>query len=418
MFDPSVSGWIVFVLDLCIRLALTLRILARRLPVGTTFAWLFVVLAIPWLGAIGYLLFGELRLGRRRTRLWLELKEPFARWLESLTSRFSQGQPLAGDDHTGFARLAKAICGMPPLPGNELILLRDAQESMRSLIADIDAAQRTCHFEFYIWSDGGMADEVAEALMRAAQRGVRCRLLVDSLGSRPFLKGNVAKRLRQSGVELRAALPVGFWRLLFARMDLRNHRKIAVIDGEIGYTGSLNMADPRFFKQSAGVGQWVDALVRMRGPGVEALAVTFLQDWELEAREGMDRLRDTGDVHAIQPYADATVQLLPSGPQMEHHEIRQILLNAILLARREVILTTPYFIPDELLLAALSSVAKRGVAVTLIVPDRVDSFLVQVASQAYLRAVQAAGGRILLFQGGLLHTKSITVDGHFSLLAR
>ena len=411
----SEPGLVLFVGELLLRLGLSLRILARRLPVGTTFAWLFIVLAVPWLGALGYLMFGELRLGRRRTRLWLALKQPFDEWLQSLTHRFPGETTLADRGHRGFARLATRVFGIPPLPGNELLLLPEAESALRALIADIDAAQSSCHLEFYIWSDGGRADDVAEALLRAAQRGVTCRVLVDALGSHAFLRGPVARRLRAGGVAVRAALPVALWRLLLVRMDLRNHRKIAVIDGKIGYTGSLNMADPRYFKQSAGVGQWVDALVRVRGPGVASLAVTFLQDWELESQEGLERLRTTGDVRTLEEVGPATVQLLPSGPHMQHHEIREILLNAIVLAQREVILTTPYFLPDELLLAAIASAAKRGVAVTLIIPDRVDSHLVQWASQAFLRAVAAAGGRIMLFRGGLLHTKSITVDEEFSL---
>lgn len=413
--EAGTLGLLLFVGELLLRLGLSLRILARRLPVGTTFAWLFIVLAVPWLGAVGYLMFGELRLGRRRARLWLALKGPFDAWLESLNRRFPGEAALADRGHQGFARLATQVFGIPPLPGNALELLPDAETAMRALIADIEAAQSSCHLEFYIWSDGGRADDVAEALVRAAQRGVACRVLVDSLGSRPFLRGGVARRLRAAGVTVRAALPVALWRLLLVRMDLRNHRKIAVIDGQVGYTGSLNLADPRYFKRSAGVGPWVDALVRIEGPGVASLAITFLQDWELESREGLEQLRNTGDVRALEEVGSAAVQLLPSGPHMQHHEIREILLNAIVLAQREVILTTPYFVPDELLLAAIASAAKRGVAVTLIVPDRVDSRLVQWASQAFLRAVAAAGGRIMLFGGGLLHTKSITIDDDFSL---
>ncbi len=139
---------------------------------------------------------------------------------------------------------------------------------------------------FYIWTVGGAADEVVEALLRAAKRGVICRVLLDAVGSHDFLISSAAERLRAGNVALFAALPVGAIRMLFYRLDLRMHRKIAVLDGEIGYTGSMNLVDPRFFKVDAGVGQWVDALVRMRGPAVEALGVTFLEDWELETGEG------------------------------------------------------------------------------------------------------------------------------------
>lgn len=409
-------GLFLLVLDWLIRLGLSARILARRLPVGTTYAWLIVVLAVPIGGAVAYMMFGELRLGSRRMKLWQQLKQPYDQWLQAMTRRFPD--PLAtldSDDERGFARLALRTFDSPPVPGNEITLLRDAAESIRALIADIDAAERTCHLEFYIWSDGGIADDLGRALVRAAARGVTCRVLVDALGSAQFLKGSMIRELRAGGVAVREALPVSIWRLTVARLDLRNHRKIAVIDGEIGYTGSLNIADPRYFKQSAGVGQWIDAMARLRGPAVESLAITFLEDWELEAREGFDQLAPTSDVHELPEAGPATVQLLASGPQMPHQEIREVLLCAILMAREEVILTTPYFVPDELLLAAVASAARRGVNVTLVLPEKVDSRLVQLVSESYFAALSRAGVRIMLFRGGLLHTKSITVDRDFCL---
>lgn len=148
------------------------------------------------------------------------------------------------------------------------------------------------------------------------------------------------------------------------------HRKIVVIDGELAYAGSLNMVDPRYFKRGSGVGQWIDAMVRVRGPAVEGLAITFLEDWELETAEGVEQLRETGDVRALEEQGSAAVQVVPSGPVTESHTIQQVLLMAIYAARRELILTSPYFVPDELLLTALVSAARRGVDVTLIVPAR------------------------------------------------
>ena len=242
-----------------------------------------------------------------------------------------------------------------------------------------------------------------------------CRVLVDAVGSHDFLAGELARRMRNGGIQLHAALPVNLLRMFFYRLDLRMHRKIAVIDGEIAYTGSMNLVDPRFFKQQAGVGQWIDAMVRMRGPAVEALAVTFVEDWELETGEGIDRLRETGDVHAVPDVASSVVQVIPSGPVVPSQAIAAILLTAIYSARDELTLTTPYFVPDELMLTALLSAAGRGVRVTIVLPARVDSRLVRLASQAHKGDLLAAGVRIMLFEGGLLHTKSITVDSKLSL---
>ncbi len=196
------------------------------------------------------------------------------------------------------------------------------------------------------------------------------------------------------------------------RADLRLHRKIVVIDGALGYTGSLNLADPALFKQNAGVGQWVDAFARVRGPAVEALSATFLYDWELETGEAIPGGR--GGHTSAAPGA-AIVQVLPSGPGEHVQAIEQILLAAIYAANRELVLTTPYFVPDESILAALLSAPGRGVDVTLIVPAKVDSRMTHYASRAYQADLLAAGVRIALYQGGLLHTKSLAVDGQFSL---
>jgi cardiolipin synthase len=203
--------------------------------------------------------------------------------------------------------------------------------------------------------------------------------------------------------------------MLFVRFDLRLHRKIVVIDGEIAYAGSFNMADPVLFKRDADVGQWVDAMARVRGPAVEGLAVTFLEDWELDTGEGVDALRETSDVRRLPEVGHSVVQVIPSGPTVESDAIKAIFLMGMYTARRELVLTTPYFVPDESILTALMSAAYRGVQVTLVVPARVDSRLVRLASQSHQGQLLEAGVRVMLFQGGLLHTKSVTIDGQLSL---
>jgi cardiolipin synthase len=402
----------VYVADLLIRIGLSLRIIRRRLPVGVALAWLSVVLIFPFAGALVYLLIGESRLGRGRARQAATLRQSYRHWAGPKGVAADPPQLSAGA--AGLARLAEKLFDSPALPGNDVRLLHNAGEAFPSLVADIDAARHTCHLEFYIWDVGGKADEVVEALLRAAGRGVVCRVLVDAVGSRTFLRSDRARRLRAGGVALREALPVTLRRLLFVRADLRLHRKIVVIDGSVGYSGSLNLADPALFKKGAGVGQWVDALARVQGPAVAALGGIFRQDWELETGEALPAPA-AHEVLAAPDGGRAVVQVLPSGPGEQVGAIEQILLTAIYAAERELVLTTPYFVPDESLLAALLSAPGRGVDVTLIVPEKVDSRMTQYASRSYQADLLAAGVRVALYRGGLLHTKSLAVDGQFSL---
>jgi cardiolipin synthase A/B len=406
--------WTILVLDLAIRLGLSIRVIMRRLPIGVSLAWLFIVLTFPFAGAIAYLLLGELRLGVYRAARAAELRAPYKTWLSQAHAGEVdwKSQPPAAE---ALARMCQKMTGMPVTAGNRLELIGDSADGLKALVGAINEARTTCHLEFYIWTEGGLADEVAEALMAAARRGVICRMLLDDVGSREFLRSDWVPRLQAAGVAVEAALRARLWRLIFVRFDLRLHRKLAVIDGRVAYTGSMNLVDARLFKRSAGVGQWVDACVQVEGPAVEPLAVTFLGDWALESEENLERLQQTGDVRPQQPQSTAPVQVLPSGPSDPRDAIERILIAFIYSARQRLILTTPYFVPDEALLEALTSAAERGVHVTLIMPEKVDSRLARLASRAIQGDLVAAGVEVLLFRGGLLHTKSVCIDGEYSL---
>jgi cardiolipin synthase A/B len=412
----NVNWWTIVLvcMDLVLRLGLSIRVIMRRLPVGVSLAWLFVVVTFPFAGAIAYLLLGELRLGVYRAARAAELRAPFQTWLDQVhvgdidwTSRPSAAEALA--------RMCHKMTGMPVTAGNRLDLIGNSADALRALVRAIQKAQSTCHLEFYIWTEGGLADEVAEALIAAAARGVICRMLLDDVGSREFLRSDWVRRLRGSGVSVEEALRARLWRLVFVRFDLRLHRKLAIIDGRVAYTGSMNLVDARLFKRSAGVGEWVDACVRVEGPAVEPLGVTFLGDWALESEENLERLKQSGDVRPQEHVGAVPVQVLPSGPSDPRDAIERILLAFIYSAQQRLILTTPYFVPDEALLEALTSAAQRGVHVTLIMPAKVDSRLARLASRSIQGDLAAAGVQVLLFGGGLLHTKSVCVDGEYSL---
>ncbi|MBK9986483.1 MAG: cardiolipin synthase [Betaproteobacteria bacterium] len=398
-------------LHVAVLLAVALRLFSRRNTNGSALAWLLLVILVPVVGVVMYLLIGERRLGRTWMRRAIAMQPQVLEWARGIPAASLSAPDSLAPGAQGICRLASGAVGMPLMAGHRLQLLPDSESSMQALIADIDAATASVHTEFYIWSAGGFVDDFVAALTRAAQRGVACSALMDSLGSRPFFKSESVARLRAAGVKVVEVLPVNPLRALFVRFDLRDHRKIAVIDRRIAYTGSMNIADPRFFKQDAGVGEWVDAMVRVEGPAA----------WALEAVSLSLTALQTGADFApppppdLPPAGSSLVQIFPSGPQSSSRHIEQLLLAAIYSARREVVLTTPYFIPSEALLTALRSAAMRGVRVVLIVPARVDSMLVRYAGNAYFNDLLAAGVEVLCFGDGLLHTKSMVIDGEVTI---
>jgi cardiolipin synthase len=391
-------------------------VMMRPLP-SVALAWLLLVSALPLLGLFGYLAFGERRIGGRRAGRLARLREPYEAYLRELLRLPTANVPWEGlpDAARGMNHLGVVTTGFPTLVGNDLELLVDAPSVVRAILSDVEQARESVHLQFYIWHPGGLADEVAGAVERAAQRGVACRVLVDALGSAVWLRSEWPGRLRRAGATVIAALPAGFLRMLFRRNDLRNHRKIAVVDGEVAYTGSMNMVDPRFFKRSAGVGQWIDAMVRVRGPAVTALLGVFLADWFLETRGEMAQVVEGSGLRPRPPAGGAAVQVLPSGPAFGSDAILQMLLLLLYAARRRILITTPYFVPDEAMLRALRSAGARGVEVVLIVPEKVDSLLVRYASRSYYDDLMEVGVRIHCHRGGLLHTKSVVVDEHIAM---
>ena len=391
------------------------RVIQVRLPVAVSLAWLILVFFLPLAGAIAYLVLGEKRLGHKFATRAQEIKGRYDSWLRELPPEIRSDPRRLSPVAQSINLLAQTTEHIPALSGNRLQLLDAAEPILHALISDIDRAKRFCHLEFYIWAEGGAADEVAAALLRASGRGVICRVLLDAVGSAQFLKGSLVEQLRAGGVEVAFALPVSSFSVFKVRPDLRLHRKIVVIDDTAGYTGSFNMVDPRFFKQDAGVGEWVDAMVRLKGPGVLALNALFRWDWEVETGRDMDVPAESEDPYNVLQPGEKNVQVIPSSPGMTGSGIYQLLLMSIYSARQEIVMTTPYFVPDDAVTTALLTAAERGVRVTLIVPERNDSRLVHFTCRSYFDGMLAAGIQIFGFKGGLLHTKSVVVDREIAL---
>ena len=405
----------VTLVHVLIIIAVSFRVIKVRLPVAASLAWLILIFFLPLMGAIAYLVLGEKRLGRKFTTRSQAIKGRYENWLQDLPPEIRSDPQGLSPQARSLSRLAETTVNIPALCGNRLQLLDAAEPILRSLISDIDRAEKFCHLEFYIWTEGGLADEVAAALLRAAGRGVTCRVLLDAIGSARFLKGRLLEHLKAGGVEVAFALPVSTISVFKVRPDLRLHRKIVVIDDATGYTGSFNLVDPRFFKQDAGVGEWVDAMVRLKGPGVLALNALFRWDWEVETGRDLNLEVEKGDPSTSLRTGETDVQVIPSGPGRTGNSIYQLLLLSIYSARCEIAMTTPYFVPDEAVSTALLTAAERGVKVTVIIPERNDSRLVHYTCRSYFDDMLAAGIRIFGFKGGLLHTKSVVVDRQVAL---
>jgi len=403
--------------EFALRLLLVVHVVMRRRPVPVTMSWILLLVSVPLAGTILYALVGENRLGSRRAARHAALTTHIEERAVGLWRQ--RHADWTADDRAAshLAALATRVGGMPPLRGNALELIASTAEFLTRLAADIDAATQHCHLLYYIWTDDPDADRVAQALCRAARRGVTCRVLVDGVGSRDFLSGPSARAMADAGVKIVEALPVRTWRLLLARVDLRNHRKIAVIDGRLAYTGSHNLCSARYPDTWLRTGgEWVDSTVRVTGPAVQALQTIFLRDWFLDSEEEPGDLEAYFAVPTPPPGDGCVVHVVPSGPGPQPEAIHHALLTMLYSAGEEIIMTTPYFVPDEATKTALIVAAQRGVAVTLVLPERSDMLLVGTAARSHYEDLLLAGIRIRHYTAGLLHSKTITVDRRIGLI--
>lgn len=418
---------IIVVLHMLLVIVLVIRVLYHQRNTGVTVAWIIMLLTFPLVGAIGYLLIGEPRLGTRRLRRQKELVRFYQNFSQTYLHDFNY-HACSGlnERYHGISMIAADKTGFAATEFNRLLLLTHDEEIIAALRRDIQESKISCLLAFYIIDAQGAIVDLLNDVMDAARRGVVTSMLVDSVGSVRFWRSEWPQKLRRAGISLTEALPIQLWRTFFVRADLRNHRKIAVIDQKIAYTGSFNLVDPNFFKKNAGVGKWVDVMIRGKGSLVQPLAAIFAGDMAVETESNLHQVQHWLDsygkkelVHNLeisqQEQEGIVVQVIPSAPEQGSPVIYDTIVNVIHAAKRRIIITTPYFVPDEALLLALTTAATRGVDVTLIVPEAVDSKLVKYASRAYYPMLLQAGVKIALFKSGLLHAKTLTVDSVYAL---
>lgn len=411
----NLAGEAVILLEFAFRLSLIVWMLSqRRVEPATRLSWIILLLAIPFLGSIIFLLIGENRFGRRRVARHREVLAALDRPETHANSdpAVNAAGTLEGPARR-MARLAEQVNGAGAVLGNRIELFGDTDRVLAGLERDIDAATDHCHLLFYIWLDDAAGTRIGRALIRAAARGVSCRVLVDGVGSKDFLKSDLRREMETGGVTVRDALPANAVRAIFARLDLRNHRKIVVIDRELGWTGSQNLAEASFAPKPE-FAPWVDCAVRIQGPVVKELHLLFVEDWYLDTNE---MLVET----LLPPIAPipggVTAQAFGTGPNFQNQAATQVIQCLVHEACEELVMTTPYFVPDNATVVNLATAARRGVNTTLIVPRRNDSRLVGLASRSSYAPLLEAGVRIHEFKGGLLHAKTTVVDREIALVS-
>lgn len=409
VYITPVLAWLTII-------SVTLRLLVKKQSSSATLSWLMLIYLVPVLGVLAYLIFGEVKLGTTRAKAFKTLHPKYSAWLARLAQENDLISIPKNLQYRPLFDLNYHRLGIPCIKGNELHILDTPKSIMRSIIADIRQAQSSINMVFYIWSNKGMVEEVSGALLEAKQRGVSVRILLDSVGSRPFLKSKDCQALREQGIEIVETLHVNLFRMFFSRIDLRMHRKIIVIDNQISYTGSMNMVDPAFFKQNSHVGEWVDVMVRINGAVSSVLNILHAWDWEIETKQELPLTLPNSPVVPIEDNDTHSVQVIATGPAFPDDLAPQSLSLAIYSARKSIVITSPYFVPSHSIAEALRIAALRGVEVSIVLPQKNDSLMVSWASRTFFDDLLAAGVKIYEFKAGLLHTKSVLIDNKLALV--
>ena len=411
----EINSWpfILFFGELTLKvIMIAVVILQRKKTSSSKLAWILLIIFIPFLGTFLYLMLGTRRLGSIRRRKHKKIIKQIPQCVAAHNSCSKLESAKIETKYHSISSVAETVGASFVLNSNSAKLFGDSDKLVCSLADDIDRAKHHCHILSYIMLDDEAGKRISKSLKDAVNRGVICRLLLDGVGSRDFLASESCRQLKECGVHVVTALPANVFRAALVRLDLRNHRKIAVIDSDIGYMGSNNIAEPSFAPKPK-YAPWVDASVRVTGPIVRELHAIFIQDWFMDSDEDLaDMLREPLTI----PSEGFPAQLMATGPNSNNQSLSQLLQTAFFCAQEELVITTPYFCPDDSTESALLICAKRGVETHLVLPEKNDSKLVAAASRSSYAKLLDAGVNIHEFHGGLLHAKTLTIDRNVALI--
>ena len=407
-------GYIIVVVLICLRIIYDTRTNAK------TLAYLLLVVLLPFFGIFFYLLFGTNYRKRKIYSKKLIKDEALAKKLKADIFQYSKNNFEQADPAIQFIReLALMLVkdGMSPLTANnDVKLLINGENKFPSVLDALRSAKDHIHIEYYIYEDDEIGKAIESVLLQKAQEGVTVRFIYDDFGSRS-VRRKLVPRLKKLGVN---AFP--FYKVIFIatanRINYRNHRKIIVVDGKVGFVGGINVSD-RYINRPSGEGKlyWRDTHLRIEGPGVLRLQHLFLCDWNFCAKDNV-QLNETyfPKPSSYPAKGNKIVQIAASGPDSDTPTILYSILQAINLATTEILITTPYFIPGESILDALIIASLGGVSVKLLVPGISDSMIVNAAARSYYDDLLAAGVEIYLYKKGFVHAKTLVADKKISIV--
>jgi cardiolipin synthase len=412
---PAALGVLGIVVDVAIRVFAIVYVPINRRP-QTAAAWLLAIFLIPYVGFVLFLLLGSSKLPASRRAKQTEINTYIVETTEGMERvRRDHPWPLWLDS---VIELNRTLGAMPLVGGNTAELHPDYDRSIAAMAEAVDQARKWVHVEFYITSLDATTEPFFIALENARRRGVTVRLLMDHIASRGYPGyRRTRRRLTRIGVEWQLMLPVLPLRGKYQRPDLRNHRKLLVVDGLVAFTGSQNMIDRGYQRRSnrrRGLA-WKDFMVRFEGPVVAGVNALFVTDWYSETDELL--IRESDPVHTSDGDETIDCQVVPSGPGFDGENNLRLFNTLLYNAQERIILTSPYFVPDDSMLYAVTTAAQRGVDVQLFVSEIGDQAVVYHAQRSYYEALLRAGVRIFLYRSPtVLHAKHFTIDDEVAVI--
>ena len=386
-------------------------ILEKRSPFKTA-AWILVLVMLPVIGLVFYLFFGqEYRKQKLFSRRGIKALSRYRRVTSKQLRRLQKMEidlPHPFENYRKIISLLLNNSHAVLTTGNHLKILNDGRKTSDSIFDALEKAQHHIHLEYYIIDNDQTGKRLKEILIRKRAQGVEVRLIIDDVGSWGLGKKYI-ESLKKAGIEIYSFMEVRFPRLT-GRVNYRNHRKIVIVDGKVGFTGGINMAD-RYIKGLEKIGPWRDTHLRLEGDAVTCMQVIFAADWFFVKGEN---LWGADYFHPFSESAGIPVQISASGPDSDWDSIGQAIFSAIANAHKEVFIVTPYLMPPPAITTALKTAALGGIDVRIIIPEKSDSHIPKWCSFSYVEELLEAGVRIFFYQNGFIHSKLVMVDGIFS----